>query len=204
MTSRPVEFAQGGEGRLTGRSVTLRPVTFCGLVLIGALGWCWGAYERFVQLPGVNAGQRISTSLQLIDKFAESEAQRSYVKLSEDLKPWWTMIQEEQRRIMAATSDTERETLIARRDELLIAYVRDHELGPSIDLLVDAFDPFERCLTVGACDDETIRKSISIDVKRLYRTFKPYIMAKREAPNLDARDRDFGKGLENLFFRFLG
>ena len=53
MTSRPVEFAQGGDSRLTGRSVTMRPVTFCGLVLIGALGWCWGAYERFVQLPGV-------------------------------------------------------------------------------------------------------------------------------------------------------
>lgn len=185
-----------------GAVVVLRPAVFAGLLAFAVSGWGWGAYERFVLLPGANAGQKISTALELIERFSDSDAQRAYVKLSDDLKPWWAMIQDQQRAIMAAKSDGERETLITRRDELLLAFVKDHGLGPAIDQLVDAFDPFDRCLAVDACDEDTIRKSISIDVKRLYRTFKPYIQAKRET--ITPADRDFGKGLENLFFRFLG
>ncbi|TPQ50387.1 hypothetical protein C2U72_13725 [Prosthecomicrobium hirschii] len=147
--------------------------------------------------------QRVSVALDLVDRFSDGDAQRAYVKLSDDLKPWWDMIQDQQRKIMAATVESEREALIASRDELLLAFIRDHNLAAPIDQLVDSFEPFDRCLTVHACDEDVIRRSIAIDVKRLYRTFKPYIQAKRDAPKPEERDKDFGKGLESLFFRFL-
>lgn len=202
MTSSPVDQATR-ERPAAVRSVSVRPATLFGIAVFAAAGWGWGAWERFVEIPGALAGQRIATALELVDKFALSEAQRSYVKLSDDLKPWWDMIQDKQRRIMAETRDAEREALIAARDELLLAFIRDKDLGPSIELLVDSFEQFDRCLTVDACDEDILRKSIAIDVKRIYRTFKPYIQAKREAGNGDER-KDFGKGLEGLFFRFLG
>lgn len=204
MTMGPIELSRTElpTGRLR-RTVRLSPAMMFGIGVFALTGWAWAAYERFVDVPSGVAAQRIATALDLVDRFSDSEAQRAYEKLSEDLKPWWEMIQEQQRRIMAATSDAEREPLIAKRDEQLLAFIREHGLGASVDQLVAGFEQFERCLAVGACDEDVIRKSISIDVKRLYRTFKPYIQAKRETLVAEERDRDYGKGLESLFFRFL-
>ncbi|MEJ1157881.1 DUF4760 domain-containing protein [Prosthecomicrobium sp. N25] len=204
MTSRPADISKTEQPLRPGRVAGLRrPAAVLGLTLFATAGWGWAAYERFVEVPHAAARQRVATSLDLLDKWADGEAQRAYVKLSEELKPWWTMIQDQQRRIMAARSDQERDALIASRDDLLLAFIREHDLAASVELLVDAFDQFDRCITLDACDEEIIRKSIAIDVKRIYRTFKPFIQARRDTDNTGERDKDFGKGLEDLFFRFL-
>jgi hypothetical protein len=204
MSSRPAEIAKETLPAGTGRVAALRrPGMILGFALFAGAGWGWAAWERFVEVPQAIAGQRIATALDMVDKFADGEAQRAYVKLSEDLRPWWSMIQDQQRRILAAKDDGERDSLITHRDEMLLAFIREHDLGAAIELLVNAFDQFDRCLGVEACDEEIVRKSIAIDVKRIYRTFKPYIQARRDSGAAGERDKDFGKGLENLFFRYL-
>jgi hypothetical protein len=203
MTTGPLDLARPLEPARAGRVIVLRPATALALALFAGGGWAWAAWERFIEVPSAVAGQRITTALEMVDKFSDSDAQRAYLTLSEELKPWWEQIQEQQRKIMAADQDAEREALIARRDELLLDFIRKHDLGTQIELLIDSFDQFDRCLATEACDEDILRKAISIDVKRIYRTFKPFIQSRREAPKAEDRDRDFGKGLESLFFRFL-
>ena len=203
MTMRPTEISSTAPTAPRRRAVKLHPATVFGIGVFALAGWGVAIWERFVELPQASNAQRVSVALDMVDRFSDGDAQRAYVKLSDDLKPWWDMIQDQQRKIMAATVESEREALIASRDELLLAFIRDHNLAAPIDQLVDSFEPFDRCLTVHACDEDVIRRSIAIDVKRLYRTFKPYIQAKRDAPKPEERDKDFGKGLESLFFRFL-
>lgn len=163
-------------------------------------GWAWGAWEHFVAAPHSRDVARITYTLELIDRFDDTEAHRAYVQLASDMKPWWDQIEDLQRRIQAAAGDDAREALIAERDASLLAFIRDQGLGPRIDLLIAAFDEFMRCLDTGVCDQDVIDKAIGIDVKRIYRTFRPYILMRRTTGG----DAGYGKDLEDLFFRFLG
>lgn len=174
-----------------------------GLVAAVALGgWGWGAWEHFVMRPRIEDITRITFTLGLVDRFDDTDAHRAYVQLASDMKPWWDQIDELQRRIQAATSDEAREPLIAERDASLITFIRDHGLTAKTDLLIRSFDEFTRCLNTGVCDPDVLDKAISIDVKRIYRTFRPYMLMKRGDGKVE--DKDFGKELEDLFFRFVG
>lgn len=188
------------------RAVPVHPALLVALGVFALGGWGWGAYERFLDGPQAVATQRIATTIDMADRFADSDAERAYQRLSDELRPWWALIEETQRAILAATTDADRERLIGKRDEMLIDFIREHELGPTIDTLVNSFDAFDLCLATEACDEEVMRRAISIDVKRIYRTFKPYIVLKREGAKTGAKPNgtEFGKGLENLFFRFVG
>jgi hypothetical protein len=118
------------------------------------------------------------------------------------MKPWWDEIEDMQRQIAATTDDDARAKLIATRDETLLTFIRDHDLAARIDMLIASFNSFKRCLDVDACDDDALRKSISIDVKRIYRTFRPYIESLRASGKPGSGD--FGRDLEDLFFEFVG
>ena len=179
-----------------------RAIGFGMAILVGLGGWAWGAYEHFVRVPAAHDTQRIGTTLDLVDRFYETPAHDAYMQLSDDLKPWWDEIEPIQREIMGAKADDQRDALIARRDASLIAFLDGHALRPRVDLLIQSFDQFTRCLAVGVCDEAILRGAISIDVKRIYRTFRPYILKRREGTT--AGDKDFGRDLEDLFFRFVG
>ena len=164
-------------------------------------GWGWGTWEHFVVGPRVQDVARVTYSLDLIDRFDDTEAHRAYVQLAADMKPWWDSIEDLQRRMQTATADETRDALIAERDASLLAFIRDQGLAHKIDVLVRAFDAVTRCLDAGVCDIDVLDKAIGIDVKRIYRTFRPYILMKRNGGGGDAA---YGKELEDLFFRFLG
>jgi len=172
-----------------------------GLTLAAAIGgWGTAGYVYFVAMPEVAGAHKVAYALDLVDRFGESPAHQIYMQLGDDMKPWWDQIDETQRQIAAATDDAAREKLIAARDETLIGFIRGHGLSHQIDQLISAFGTFNRCLAIAACDEDALRKSISIDVKRIYRTFRPYIEQIRTEPGRD----DFGRDLEDLFFRFVG
>ena len=170
------------------------------IVVVSLAGWAWGAWEHFVATPHSRDVARATYSLTLVDRFADGEAHRAYVQLASDMKPWWDRIEDLQRRIQATTADEAREALIAERDASLLGFIDERGLGPKIDRLVRSFDEFLRCLDTEVCDQDVLDKAIGIDVKRIYRTFRPYILAKRNGGNGDPA---FGKELEELFFRFL-
>lgn len=165
-------------------------------------GWGTAAYLYFVSMPAAMNAHKVAFTLELVERFGDSPAHQVYMKLSDDMKPWWDSIEDMQRQIAATTDDAAREKLIARRDETLITFIREHYLSNQIDLLISSFSRFNRCLAVNACDEDTVRKSISIDVKRIYRTFRPYIESVRASGR--AGTDDFGRDLEDLFFRFVG
>jgi hypothetical protein len=193
-TDKPSPAARGWR-------IAVHPGLLAALVLFGIGGWSWGAYERFIEVPAAAALQKVSTTLDLVDRFSDSEAQRAYTRLSDELKAWFDTIEEQQRAIVAAENDAAREPLIAKRDLSLLQFIENRNLAGDIDTLLDGFDGFERCLAANACDEGVLRKSISIDVKRVYRTFKPFILSRREkVPD----DKDLGKSLEALYFRFVG
>lgn len=173
-----------------------------GLVLFATAGWGLAAWQHFVALPRAAVTAHVAYALQLVDQFDDTPAHLAYVQLSGDMKPWWDAIEEVQRRIQATTEDEIRDRLIAERDASLVAFVRDHGLAPKVDLLVAAFDVFTRCLAAQVCDAEAVQKAIAIDVKRIWRTFRPWIMERRGSGR--AEDRDFGRPLEELYFRFVG
>ena len=164
-------------------------------------GWAWGAWEHFVAAPRTQNIIRITYTLDLIDRFDDTEAHKAYVQLASDMKPWWDRIEDLQRRIQATPGDDAREALIAERDASLLAFIEEQNLGPKIDLLTGAFDEFVRCLDTAVCDLDVLDKAIGIDVKRIYRTYRPYILMKRAAGGGGAI---YAKELEELFFRFLG
>jgi hypothetical protein len=162
-------------------------------------GWVWGAWEHFVAAPRTQNIVRITYTLDLIDRFDDTEAHKAYVQLASDMKPWWDRIEDLQRRIQATPGDDAREALIAERDASLLAFIKEQNLGPKIDLLTGAFDEFVRCLDTAVCDLDVLDKAIGIDVKRIYRTYRPYILMRRASG-----DAGYAKELEDLFFRFLG
>lgn len=171
------------------------------VVGLGLGGWAWGAYEHFVVSPRGQDVARITYALDLVDKFDDTPAHRAYVELAFDMKPWWDSIEDLQRQIQAATADDARDALIARRDASLLAFIHEHGLEKKIDLLIGSFDTFVRCLDTNVCDPDVLDKAIGIDVKRIYRTYRPYILARRAAGGESAT---YGKDLEDLFFRFIG
>lgn len=176
----------------------LRDASLAGVALAG---WGWGAWEHFVATPRIQDVARVTYSLALVDRFDDTEAHRVYVRLASDMKPWWDEIDDLQRRIQGATSDEAREALIAERDVSLLAFIRSRDLPPKIDVLIHSFDEFLRCLDTQVCDQDVLDKAIGIDVRRIYRTFRPYILSRR---NGGGEDATYGKELEELFFRFLG
>jgi hypothetical protein len=199
VTRGPSAFATEGEDARPARAVALRTGAIAGLTAFALLGWCAAGYLQFVELPRARVHTRAAATLELVDRFYDSPAEQAYARLSEALKPWWSAIEETQRKILAAASDEEKTPLIQKRDEDLIAFIRSHRLDGDIDLIVSAFDQFTRCIRADVCDEEILRGTIGIDVRRLYRTFKPWIQSQREAG-----DRDYGRPLEELFFRVIG
>jgi hypothetical protein len=191
--------AARGRTLLAGRRVAVSPAVLGGLVLVAAIGWGLAVYVHFVQLPKARLHARAATTLELVDRFYDSPAEKAYARLGDTLKPWWDAIEETQRKILAAKSDEEKLPLIQKRDEQLVAFIKERGLSGDVDLIVTSFDQFTRCLRADACDEEILRGTIGIDVRRLYRTFKPWIQAQR-----DAGDREYGRPLEDLFFRFVG
>ncbi|MDR3493712.1 MAG: hypothetical protein P4L82_03830 [Ancalomicrobiaceae bacterium] len=171
-------------------------------LLFGLSGWATAGYLYFVSLPDAASMQKVAYALDLVDRFGDSPAHQAYMRLGDEMKPWWDGIDELQRQIAATGGEDARATLIAKRDATLLKFIHDQHLDGDIDLLVASFDQFERCLQVGACDEDTLRRSISVDIKRIYRTFRPYIQSVRESGK--PGDEDFGRDLEDLFFRFVG
>jgi hypothetical protein len=169
------------------------------IAAVALAGWGWGAWEHFVAAPRTQNITRITYTLDLIDRFDDTEAHKAYVQLATDMKPWWDQIEDLQRRIQSTPGDDIREALIAERDASLLAFIESHDLGPKIDLLIGAFDEFVRCLDTTVCDQDVLDKAIGIDVKRIYRTYRPYILARRARG-----ETAYAKDLEDLFFRFLG
>jgi hypothetical protein len=186
---------------LTGRKHTLWQIGGVAAGAVAAVGWCTAAYLYFVAMPDAIDAHKVAYTLELVERFGDSPAHQVYMKLSDDMKPWWDSIEETQRQIAATTDESAREKLIAKRDETLIVYIRTHYLANQIDLLINSFSRFNRCLALNACDQDTLKKAISIDVKRIYRTFRPYIESVRGSGR--AGTDDFGRDLEDLYFRFV-
>ncbi len=197
---------EGGDTAAAGRAVTRGGggaawFRIGAIVLMAVGGWAWGAWEHFVAAPRIRDVARVTYTLDLIDRFDDTEAHKVYVQLATDMKPWWDQIEDLQRRIQATPGDEAREALITERDASLLTFIKDRDLAPRIDLLILAFDEFVRCLDTAVCDQEVLDKAIGIDVKRIYRTFRPYILMRRSNGGADAT---YGKDLEDLFFRVLG
>jgi hypothetical protein len=173
-----------------------------GLILVFALsGWAAAAYVYLVRLPEAANAQKVAYALDLVDRFGDSPPHQAYMRLGEELKPWWTEIEDLQRQIANAPNDDARAPLINHRDQMLMEFIAQHKLSTDIDLLISSFDQFQRCLQIAACDEDALRKSIAVDVKRIYRTFRPYIQSVRDSGRPGAED--YGRDLEDLFFRFV-
>ena len=172
------------------------------LAAVAAAGWGVAAWQYVVVLPRAASTARVSYALELVDQFDDTPAHLAYVQLSSDMKPWWDQIEDLQRKIQSAGDDETRDRLIAERDASLVGFVRDRGLAGKVDLLVASFDTFTRCIAAEACDADIVQKAMAIDVKRIWRTFRPWILDKRG--NGRAEDKDFGRPLEELYFRFVG
>ena len=188
--------------RSTGRRSVPMIAAFAAVLAFGSLGWGVAAYVQFVELPRVANSHRVAYTLDLVDRFGDSAAHQAYMRLGESMKPWWEQIDELQRQIANTSQEEARATLIAHRDEMLLAFIREHKLEADIDLLVGSFDIFARCIAIEACDEDALRKSVGVDIKRIYRTFRPYMQSVRDSgrPGAD----DFGHDLEDLYGRFVG
>ena len=170
-------------------------------ILFASVGWGLAGFEHFVAVPRAENTARVAYALDLVDHFDDTPAHRAYVDLATDMKPWWEAIEDLQHRIQTAHDDAARDALIAERDASLIAFVESHGLAGKIDLLIGSFDTFTRCLLAAVCDEAIVEQAISIDVKRIWRTFRPWVMHRRGAGD---GDRAYGRDLEDLYFRFVG
>jgi hypothetical protein len=170
-----------------------------GLAALAVVGWGLAGYVYFVELPKARIHTRTAMTLEMVDRFYDSPAEKAYERLGEALKPWFAAIEDMQRKIMAARSDDEKLPLIQKRDQMLIEFIREHGLSGDVDQIVASFDQFTRCISADLCDSDVLRGTIGPDVRRLYRTFKPWIQSRR-----DGGEGDYGRPLEDLFFRFIG
>lgn len=203
-TSIPIPPSIPAAGRPTtpGGGRVRRVAGFGGLAVFALGGWVWAAWAHFVEVPRTANTARVTYALDLVDRFADTPAHHAYIELAADMKPWWDAIEDLQRRIQAARTDEERDELIAERDASLVKFVQDQKLAAKVDLLIESFDTFTRCLVAHVCDEEVVAGAIAIDVKRVWRTFRPYILHRRNAP--EGAGRSFGRDLEDLYFRFVG
>jgi hypothetical protein len=199
-TKVPSGMIRGAQKAADRRSWRLMLAGLIVTAVVACVGWATAGYLYFFALPDIANAHKVAYTLELVDRFSESPAHQVYMQLSDDMKPWWEAIEDMQRQIAATTDDDAREKLISNRDATLIAFIREHYLANRIDMLINAFGSFKHCLDVDACDDDALRKSIAIDVKRIYRTFRPYIEFVRASGKHGADE--FGKDLEGLFFRF--
>lgn len=183
-----------------GGRTTVRSLPFALLGLFAVAGWSWAGWEHFVRVPTAANTARVAYALDLVDRFDDTPAHKAYVDLATDMKPWWDAIEDLQRRIQTAPTDETRDALITERDASLIAFVDSHDLAPKIDLLIGSFDMFTRCLVSSVCDEAVVERAISIDVKRIWRTFRPWVVHRRTIGG----DRAYGRDLEDLYFRFVG
>lgn len=170
------------------------------VALMGAVGWGLAAWEHFVAVPAAANTARVAFALDLVDRFDDTPAHKAYVALAADMKPWWSAIDDLQHRLQAATGDEDRDRLIAERDASLVAFIQDKKIAEKVDLLIGSFDTFTRCLAAAVCDGDIVERSISIDVKRIWRTFRPWVQHRRDVDG----DRAYGRDLEDLYFRFVG
>ena len=195
---------QGEDRPMSLTSASTRPSRLgaTAIVVVAVGGWIWGAWEHFVVVPQATNTARVAYALELVDRFDDTPAHLAYVQLASDMKPWWDSIDDLQRRIQAAENDEARDMLISERDASLAAFIQDKKLGDKIDLLINAFDTFTRCIAAEACDAEIVQRAIAIDVKRIWRTYRPYILNRRASERPE--DKDFGRPLEELYFRFVG
>lgn len=199
--------AQGlGIGRRTsdrtdGARTGIRSLPLTVAVVLAVGGWSWAAWEHFVRVPAAENTARVAYALDLIDRFDDTTAHKAYVDLASDMKPWWDAIDDLQRRIQTAPNDEARDALIAEREASLITFVETHDLSAKVDLLIGSFDMFTRCLVASVCDEAVVERAISIDVKRIWRTFRPWVQHRRGA---GSGDRAYGRDLEDLYFRFVG
>lgn len=195
------DVGRSRETRENGARSNVRTLPFALATLIAVGGWSWAAYEHFVRVPAAENNARVAYALDLVDRFDDTAAHKAYIDLATEMKPWWEAIEDLQRRIQNAPNDDMRDALIAERDASLITFVDGHDLAPKIDLLIGSFDMFTRCLVVSVCDETAIERAISIDVKRIWRTFRPWVLHRRTTlPG----DRAYGRDLEDLYFRFVG
>jgi len=179
----------------------LRTPALVSAILVAASGWGWAAYEHFVRVPIAENNARVAYALDLVDRFDDTPAHKAYIDLATEMKPWWEAIEDIQRRIQNAPDDDTRDALISERDASLITFVESHDLAPKVDLLIGSFDLFTRCLVASVCDEAAIERAISIDVKRIWRTFRPWVLHRRTTP---PGDRSYGRDIEDLYFRFVG
>jgi hypothetical protein len=188
-----------GDVSMRARAMAGRNGLTAGLALLAALGWGLAGYVSFIELPKARIHTRTAMTLEMVDRFYDSPEEKAYERLGDALKPWFAAIEDTQRRIMAARSDDEKLPLIQKRDQMLVEFIREHGLSGDVDQIVASFDQFTRCISADLCDADVLRGTIGLDVRRLYRTFKPWIQSRREAG-----EGDYGRPLEDLFFRFIG
>lgn len=184
----------------TGILTVVRTLPFALMSLVAVTGWSWAAWEHFVRVPTAENTARVAYALDLVDRFDDTAAHKAYVDLATEMKPWWDAIEDLQRRIQNAATDDVRDALITERDTSLISFVESHDLAPKIDLLIGSFDMFTRCLVSSVCDETVVERAIAIDVKRIWRTFRPWVLHRRT----NGGDRAYGRDLEDLYFRYVG
>lgn len=170
-------------------------------IVFAGVGWGLAGFEHFVAVPRAENTAKVAYALDLVDRFDDTPAHHAYVDLASDMKPWWDEIADLQHRIQTTRDDLARDALITERDTSLVTFVERHGLAAKVDLLVGSFDMFTRCLVAEACDEAIVEQAISIDVKRIWRTFRPWVLHRRGASETD---RAYGRDLEDLYFRFVG
>jgi hypothetical protein len=191
----PRSLEEGRDATVSWRRITAATIVFAGV------GWGLAGFEHFVAVPRAENTARVAYALDLVDRFDDTPAHRAYVELASDMKPWWDEISDLQHRIQTTRDDTARDALITERDASLVAFVESRGLAAKVDLLVGSFDTFTRCLLAAVCDEGIVEQAISIDVKRIWRTFRPWVLHRRGAGEAD---RAYGRDLEDLYFRFVG
>jgi len=191
----PRPFDEGRDGATAWRRLSAAAILFAGV------GWGLAGFEHFVAVPRAENTARVAYALDLVDRFDDTPAHHAYVDLASDMKPWWDEIAALQHRIQTTRDDLARDALITERDASLVAFVESHGLAAKVDLLVGSFDMFTRCLVAEVCDETIVEQAISIDVKRIWRTFRPWVLHRRGASETD---RTYGRDLEDLYFRFVG
>ena len=171
------------------------------LLLIALTGWGTYAFDTLFGADVATERQQIAYTEDVLSTFQLSPGYRAYTDLATALKPWWDEIRPIQTSILETGDDARKAELIAARDQSLITFLKARDLTAPADSLIRSFARFSRCLDTDLCHRDLLRRSIEIDVKLIYRTFRPYIRAVRERGGVE---RSFGRGLETLYYDLVG